>query len=496
MSSVLPDPAALARMTQLSDIVTWANVVAPFWEAFNRKIGSCPTIRILSQAPADVIATASKDLRIDLLDADGHAVGNRELTIVESIQVLVAEEMDLSSNYNVCNVNSKSPYRPFVFAEFFAGLGGLSNAMSEIDPDRVTVAATLDGYAGQWDILNDDHYQVATDLVESIDHGHFAPPCRTLTSARRSDEYGTAKTLRSEDRPEGWGDKEAVLANAVIIDDHVSLKDVEELDTDIRSGLDQGLVLRVRKALAEVFGATIEESGLQANLWKKILTAARDPDAAEARGSSGLPLEYYQIWDATWFAPGEYFTNLSVVDRSDFMTCSGSLLADNASAYGYFRVSGDASGMIITTANGITNYKFRCADEHFWHSPGCRSDAEKCVLFVTGGNGWDLVSVTQRSAAYHMPIAVGVAISYGEFIALPSKHRCLFYWWTPDTTFLEMNPWPMIFPPHDPYAYAQGISVTESPTSHMSKLVSHDLLHMAPMIVQLMQNSQLDLEAC
>ena len=74
MSSVLPDPAALARMTQLSDIVTWANVVAPFWEAFNRKIGSCPTIRILSQAPADVIATASKDLRIDLLDADGHAV--------------------------------------------------------------------------------------------------------------------------------------------------------------------------------------------------------------------------------------------------------------------------------------------------------------------------------------------------------------------------------------------------------------------------------------
>ena len=79
----------------------------------------------------------------------------------ETEEVLVAEEMDLSSSYNVCNVNSKSPYRPFVFAEFFAGLGGLSNAMSEIDPDRVTVAATLDGYAGQWDILNDEHYQVA-----------------------------------------------------------------------------------------------------------------------------------------------------------------------------------------------------------------------------------------------------------------------------------------------------------------------------------------------
>lgn len=32
----------------------------------------------------------------------------------------------------------------------------------------------------------------------------------------------------------------------------------------------------------------------------------------EARGSSGLPLEYYQIWDATWFAPGEYFTKLGL----------------------------------------------------------------------------------------------------------------------------------------------------------------------------------------
>ena len=43
--------------------------------------------------------------------------------------------------------------------------------------------------------------------------------------------------------------------------------------------------------------------------------------------------------------------------------------------------------LIIFTypANGITSYKFRCADEHLWHSPACRSNAEKCVLFVTGG---------------------------------------------------------------------------------------------------------------
>ena len=134
----------------------------------------------------------------------------------ETEEVVVAEEVDLSSNLNGCKVNSTMPHRPFVFAEFFAGLGGLSNAMAEIDPRRITVAAALDGYAGQWDILNDEHYSVANDLVQNIDHGHFAPPCRTLTAARRSDEFGTTKTLRSEDRPEGWGDRDSVLANAVV----------------------------------------------------------------------------------------------------------------------------------------------------------------------------------------------------------------------------------------------------------------------------------------
>ena len=462
----------------------------------------------------------------------------------ETEEVLVAEEMDLSSSYNVCNVNSKSPYRPFVFAEFFAGLGGLSNAMSEIDPDRVTVAATLDGYAGQWDILNDEHYQVATDLVENIDHGHFAPPCRTLTSARRSDEYGTAKILRSEDRPEGWGDKEAVLANAVvarmvilclklakrgstfaienpwlsyiwllsvmqklynlpnidlllihqcaygavttkptgilttaswmklvkglchetrehyhapggltgfawdfladkevwrtslaaeypcglclawasalkgwlssgigdgwlkgrsyhivgrwknilvrlntssmdgsslsedkktsrevrelenkkawgglrnprhavknsshlrevgsrirqIIDNHVSLKDAEDLDRDIRSGLDPKLVLRVRNALAEEFGATIEEDGLQADLWRKILTAARDPDAAV------LP-----SWMANGFPLGieEKITNTGIFPATD---------ADSA-AVEASRLEGQ---LLVDTDGSAVNYR-------------------------------------------------------------------------------------------------------------------------------------------
>ncbi len=73
-----------------------------------------------------------------------------------------------------------------------------------------------------------------------------------------------------------------------IIDEHVSPKDVE----DIRSGLDRQLVVRVRNALAKEFGAEVEEHGLQASLWKKILVAANDPDAAVLPSwmTNGFPL--------------------------------------------------------------------------------------------------------------------------------------------------------------------------------------------------------------
>ena len=44
----------------------------------------------------------------------------------------------------------------------------------------------------------------------------MAPPCRTLTKARRSDEFGVARILRSDAYPEGWGDPEAEEANKIV----------------------------------------------------------------------------------------------------------------------------------------------------------------------------------------------------------------------------------------------------------------------------------------
>ena len=106
--------------------------------------------------------------------------------------------------------------RPFRFAEFFAGWGGLSSSMKFIGGDWIEVSATLDGFAGAWNILDDAHFEESKKICESVDHAHMAPPCRTLTKSRRSDEHGTVKVLRSEQHPEGWGDSEAVEANLVI----------------------------------------------------------------------------------------------------------------------------------------------------------------------------------------------------------------------------------------------------------------------------------------
>lgn len=63
----------------------------------------------------------------------------------------------------------------------------------------------------------EEDYKVATDLCATeIDHGHFARPCRTLTRARRSDEFGRVPVLRSDEHPEGWGSPQAEQANEVI----------------------------------------------------------------------------------------------------------------------------------------------------------------------------------------------------------------------------------------------------------------------------------------
>lgn len=72
--------------------------------------------------------------------------------------------------------------------------------MEELGGEAVKVSRPLDGYEG-WDILTDEGLQQGLDLCETLDRGHMAPPCRTYTRARRSDEHGVVKILRSDESP-------------------------------------------------------------------------------------------------------------------------------------------------------------------------------------------------------------------------------------------------------------------------------------------------------
>ena len=116
------------------------------------------------------------------------------------------------------DVTVKQP-RKFVFGEFFAGMGGLSTAVLEIGAGLVELGSIerLDAYDDQWNILDDEHFETGRRLCQTgLDHGHFAPPCRTLTEARRSDEHGSVVIMRSHQRPEGWGHPDADEANMIV----------------------------------------------------------------------------------------------------------------------------------------------------------------------------------------------------------------------------------------------------------------------------------------
>ena len=99
----------------------------------------------------------------------------------------------------------------FVFLELFAGMAGLTKAVAEICTKVIALGAE-DKRFGE-DLTNDNSFVKMFDLAkaENVTWIHMAPPCRTFTRARRSDHHGTAKRLRSEGKPQGWGDPKDAL---------------------------------------------------------------------------------------------------------------------------------------------------------------------------------------------------------------------------------------------------------------------------------------------
>ena len=108
------------------------------------------------------------------------------------------------------------PRRMRVFQELFAGAAGLTEAIRNKCKDWVTARDPHDELYGS-DLGKEEEFLEMVDEPpeDTPDWKHLAPPCRTFTKARRDDEHGRCKQLRSEGKPEGFGDPQAEEANVL-----------------------------------------------------------------------------------------------------------------------------------------------------------------------------------------------------------------------------------------------------------------------------------------
>ena len=94
-----------------------------------------------------------------------------------------------------------------------------------------------------------------------------------------------------------------------------------------------------------------------------------------------------------------------------------------------------------------------------------------------------------------MPFAIGVAASWSKYLEVPTKYKTMFYWWTPDNAFLEMQPSKLVLPPFNAYAWSQADYTTAASAVPVAKIATKDLQAMAPDISKLLEASLFDLEA-
>lgn len=116
----------------------------------------------------------------------------------------------------------------------------------------------------------------------------------------------------------------------------------------------------------------------------------------------------------------------------------------------------------------------------------------QCILYVV--YDWQIVDVMQRSAVFSIPLGVGVANSYKNYLLVSKIYKSMFYYWTPEDSLLDLNPVKVIFPEHNAYAHSQGDLTTASSQTPLAKLTSYDLGYLAPDLFKLLENSAFDID--
>ena len=119
--------------------------------------------------------------------------------------------------------------------------------------------------------------------------------------------------------------------------------------------------------------------------------------------------------------------------------------------------------------------QLKCYQDKWWLAPACRSNPNRCIAVVTGGNGWGLNYIAQQAYFHNMPLALATAASYNDYLVLNKDQGSALYWWLPDPSFALDDPAAVEFPPENPSEYRQGIYRTMAARSKLLTAVAAGL---------------------
>lgn len=215
-----------------------------------------------------------------------------------------------------------------------------------------------------------------------------------------------------------------------------------------------------------------------------------------AYNAEGWVLDFYRGFNVSWTEPAKYFDAHSGIDKEQLKKCVDTRLMVSQAMEVYADITGDWHGVeILTDDDGNRVVRGKCWDEYFWYPPACREGPSKCVIFFTGGSGWNLEETMQKATAWNMPLTPAVAKTWGDYTKLPKQMGSTFYWWVPDPTFLLLDPVEITFPPFDRTAHLRGDKRSAPTSLSVDKYVSQDLQTLAPEAHQLVRGLVMDLES-
>ena len=112
-----------------------------------------------------------------------------------------------------------------------------------------------------------------------------------------------------------------------------------------------------------------------------------------------------------------------------------------------------------------------------------------------GGNGWSLLELMQKATMWNLPLGIAVGNTYMDFTSIPSSKKCLFYWWEPDGTFIQLEPKFIQFPAYVESEWSNKNYTNSGARTVVSSIVSHDLKDLAPAIHSFIQDFQFDMDS-